>query len=94
MSLESPPTENGGHNLSEIISGVLPGESVSAEDTKRLFAQRHGVHMSASSTLRNGSLTVRSILSSIEAANCIIKRDVQKMYSTMSLYLIALTIDN
>ena len=48
--MESPPTENGGHNLSEIISGVLPGES---EDSKRLFAQR-GVH----GPLRNGSLTV------------------------------------
>ena len=53
VSLESPPAENGGHNLSEIISGVLPGDQ-SSEDSKRLFAQR-GVH----GPLRNGSLTVR-----------------------------------
>ena len=48
VSLESPPPENGGHNLSEIISTVLPE---AAED--KLFAQR-----APGSQLRNGSITV------------------------------------
>jgi len=53
VSLESPPPENGGHNLSEIISTVLPGQHPeTAEDTK-IFAQR-----APGSQLRNGSITV------------------------------------
>ena len=51
VSLESPPPENGGHNLSEIISNVLPSEA--SEDPSKLFPQR-----APGSQLRNGSITV------------------------------------
>jgi hypothetical protein len=50
VSLESPPPENGGHNLSEIISNVLPSEA--SEDPSKLFPQR-----APGSQLRNGSIT-------------------------------------
>ena len=64
VSLESPPaaSENGQHNLSEIISSQgLASES--EDNSKRLFAQRAGVHnngvhvSNSGSGLRNGSLT-------------------------------------
>ena len=53
VSLESPPPENGGHNLSEIISTVLPGQHPEAAEDTKIFAQR-----APGSQLRNGSITV------------------------------------
>merc|ERR1712223_127911 len=52
VSLESPPPENGGHNLSEIISTVLPGQHPEAAEDTKIFAQR-----APGSQLRNGSIT-------------------------------------
>merc|ERR1711936_745173 len=44
--------ENGGHNLSEIISTVLPGQHPEAAEDTKIFAQR-----APGSQLRNGSIT-------------------------------------
>ena len=73
VSLESPPAENNGHNLSEIISTVLPEtaeESNNGVCSKRsnghgsdMYAQQQQQQQQANrapgSQFRNGSITVR-----------------------------------